>query len=122
MQVEVRLAEHDEEQATPDSVVAALRELMQSEGWRLLREQADREWGPTGMGRRLAEAIETVAAGPNQDYELADTVKRTYGTAQAVMALVKWPEEVIRARTQNQSTPLTSVMDRMRAGLRRRTA
>lgn len=100
-----------------DAVAAALRDLLQSEGWRLLKEQADFEWGPLGMGRRMAEAIEKVPAGPDRSYELAEAAERTYNTAKAVNALIAWPTEALHARTQAQRPPTGSVRERMLASL-----
>lgn len=103
-----------------DPIVGALRDLLQSEGWRLLRAQADQEWGPVGMGRRMAEAIERVAPGPDRAYELAEAAERTYNTARAVNDLVSWPDAELRARTQAQEPVLTTVRDRMLATMRGR--
>lgn len=81
-----------------DPVIGALSDLLQSEGWRLLKTQAEREWGPSGLGRRMSEAIASVGTGPDRQYELGQVAEQTYTTANAVNALIAWPSEELRRR------------------------
>lgn len=80
----------------PDSTLGALRELLVSRGWHLLKVQADREWGPEGYGRRMQEALAKVPAGPDRAYEIADVAERVDATARAVHQIMRWPSEQLR--------------------------
>jgi hypothetical protein len=85
-----------DEQASREEIANALRDLLQSRGWQLLKEQAEREWGPAGYGRRLEEALATVDAGPDRAYAVTETVDRVRATARAVSQILAWPSEQLR--------------------------
>jgi hypothetical protein len=76
---------------TAEEQVAALRDLLASPGWRLVRAFADHEWGPRGYGHRMQEAVTSTPGGAERAYELADAVQRVHQTAAAVNALIAWP-------------------------------
>lgn len=90
----------------PDLIVSALTDLLSSEGWQLLREQAIHEWGATGYGARMKEALSRIPAGPDRAYELARVAEEVDATSNAVNALVAWPSEEIKRRTA-QKEPST---------------
>ena len=96
---------------SPDSLIGALRDLVQSEGWRLLKAQCDTEWGPAGYGRRMQEALAQVPAGPDRAYEIARVAEQVDATARAVNALVTWPTEEIKrlSPSQKSANPLQAL-------------
>lgn len=96
------MADNEDPDGT-ETVVGALRELVQSRGWQLLKEQADREYGPAGYGREMQRALASVPAGPERPYELARLAEQVDNTARAVQALVKWPEEQIAKLTPKKA-------------------
>ena len=83
----------------PDSPLGALRDLVQSPGWALLKAQAEHDWGPAGYGREMQRAIASVASGPDRAYELARIAEQVDATARAVHALMTWPDQQIGALT-----------------------
>lgn len=82
--------DHDQEQP---GTVQALRELVNSSGWQLFREQANREWGPEGFGKRMMEALSRVPNGPDRAWELGQAAEQAKMTAEAVNAIMAWPTE-----------------------------
>lgn len=82
---------------SPANIVAALKDLIQSDGWKLFVAQLEHEWGPAGFGREVQRVTAAIPPGQENAYEIADAVKRVQMTAKAVNDLVKWPEEQIRA-------------------------
>lgn len=99
----------DEEPSDP--VLGALRDLLQSEGWRLLKAQAADEWGPVGYGRQMQRALSAIPNGPDRAYELARVAEQVDATARAVNALIAWPTEELtrRAPTQRSHRPFASL-------------
>lgn len=93
-------------------LLPALRDLMQSAGWQLLKAQAEREWGPVGYGAAMERAIVSIPNGPDRPYELARVAEQVHATAKAVHALMVWPEEQIK-----QLTP-KATSSRWQAGIR----
>jgi hypothetical protein len=89
-------------QIKPGEIAMALRELLASRGWALLEEQIAREWGPAGYGRRMQEAIGSIAPGPDRAYELAAIAERVEATARAVEQIRRWPAEQIKALTPDK--------------------
>lgn len=107
----------DEPEQEPDAPVEtlnALRDLVQSPGWKILAEHVDRVWGPRGYGIEMQRAIANVPQGPDRPYEIARVAEQVENTAQAVMALVRWPgQEIVRLTEKKTSSR------RPFAGLRR---
>ncbi len=87
-------AEEQEQDAV--EALPALRELVQSAGWQLLKAQALAEWGPAGYGREMQRALASVPVGPDRPYELARIAEQVDNTAKAVNALIRWPDEEIK--------------------------
>lgn len=73
----------------------ALQELVQSDGWKILRTHADHDWGPTGYGQRMQEALASVKPGPERDYEIARIAQQVDDTARAVNLLMAYPAQRI---------------------------
>lgn len=78
-----------------EGALAALRDLVQSEGWRLLKDRATVDYGPVGYGHRMQEALNSIPGGPDRPYELARVAEQVDATARAINLLIKWPEEEI---------------------------
>jgi hypothetical protein len=87
----------DSATTTEDPDVAALRDLVQSRGWQLLKARAAQDFGPEGYGRAMQRAIAAVPQGPDRPYELARVAEQVEHTAQAVNTIMSWPEQQIRA-------------------------
>lgn len=94
------------------TVDEALRDLLQSEGWRIFKAAAEHEWGPTGYGRRMQEALSQIPTGPDRAYELARVAEQVDATATAVNKIIAWPSEELRRRSPSQS-PHLSMRDRV---------
>lgn len=99
-----------------DSVAVALRDLVQSEGWRIFKEAVDGEWGPVGYGREMQRALSTIPHGPDRAYELARVAEQVEATAQAVHQILAWPAEELKRRSPAAHKPV-SVRDRAMAAL-----
>lgn len=85
--------------AEEDAIAAALRELVASEGWRVFKDAADREWGPAGYGRAMQHALSSIPHGPDRPYELAQAAERVEATAKAVNEIMAWPSEELKRRS-----------------------
>lgn len=101
----------------PDPIAGALRDLLQSEGWRIFKQAADEQWGAVGYGREMQRALSTVPHGPERHYELARVAEQVEATAQALHRILSWPAEEIKRRTQGERAPAVSVRDRLRQSL-----
>ena len=97
-----------------DPIVSALRDLLQSEGWRIFRTATEHEWGPSGYGRRMQEALTSVGRGPDRAYELGEVAERVDATARAVNALIAWPSDEIarRAPVKKSTAPFAHLRRR----------
>lgn len=69
-----------------------LKDLLTSPGWLLFKEEARKQWGPEGYGRKVSQAI----ANHTGTAALSQAVEIVHATAQEVNALVKWPEDEIK--------------------------
>lgn len=81
-----------------DPIVTALRDLLQSEGWRIFKDAAAASWGPAGYGLEMQRALSTIPHGPDRAYELAQVAEQVDATARAVNQIVTWPAEEISRR------------------------
>lgn len=80
--------------------LAALKDLLQSEGWTLLTAHLDKTWGPVGYGWQMQTALATIPHGPDRAYELARVAEQVDATARAVNDIVAWPLERIHQLTE----------------------
>lgn len=99
-----------------DSITAALRDLVSSEGWRIFKEAAEREWGASGYGREMQHAITAIPHGPDRAYELARVAEQVDATARAVNQIIAWPTEEL-ARRGGQTHKPTGVRERALAAI-----
>lgn len=79
--------------------LAALRELVQSAGWQVLRAYGDKTWGPVGYGWKMHEALATIPAGADRVYEIARVAEQVDATARAVNEIFAYPESRIAQLT-----------------------
>lgn len=86
-----------------DSITVALRDLVQSEGWRIFKQAADAEWGALGYGREMQRAIASVPHGPDRSYELARVAEQVEATAQAVHQILAWPVDELKRRAPKEA-------------------
>lgn len=89
----------------PDAISGALSDMLQSEGWRLLRDQAIKEWGGEGYGRRMKEAIDQIPVGPDRAYEIARVAEQVDATSNAVHQFIAWPSEELKRRVTPKEEP-----------------
>jgi hypothetical protein len=88
-----------------DSVDVALKDLIQSEGWRVFKAAVDNEWGPLGYGREMQRALSSIPPGPDRAYELARVAEQVEATAQAVHQIIAWPTEELKRRSAKTAPP-----------------
>lgn len=69
----------------------ALKDLVESEGWKLLARRAADEWGEVGYGRRMRLAIEQTQQGPDRVYEVARIAEEVTATKRAIDEILNWP-------------------------------
>lgn len=92
---------------------AALKDLLDSEGWKLLARHAADEWGDIGYGQRMKAAVRNVQQGPERVYELARVAEQVDATKAALDEILNWPFQELQrlATTKTKAGPF--------AGLRR---
>lgn len=101
------MSDEPEQEPEPDTsadTLTGLRDLVQSPGWKILAEHVDKVWGPRGYGIEMQRAIANVPQGPDRPYEIARVAEQVENTAQAVMALVRWPGQEIIRLTEKKTT------------------
>lgn len=102
MATDTHIEDHDD---SKDGRIAALRDLLSSPGWQLLREQAAKDWGPAGYGAQMQAALASVPQGPDRAYEIARLAEQLDNTCQAVNRIIAWPtEELHRLEPVKEST------------------
>ena len=95
---------------TPDAQLAALKDLVESDGWKLYLAHVAEAWGPEAFERALDQALD----GADPADETAVT-RRMRDTFKGVRADVTWPETTIAVL----SKPKASVVDDVFARFRR---
>lgn len=93
----------DEARST-DEQVAALKELLQSTGWKMLLEYANELTGPIGYSRSMQRALSSIPAGPDRPYELMRATEQIQAVAQAVTRVTNWPAEALAQLTPKKSS------------------
>lgn len=83
--------------------IAALKDLLESPGWKLLTRHGADEWGEVGYGRRMREGVRNVPQGPERAYELARIAEQVDATKSAIDEILNWPIEELRRLTQPAS-------------------
>jgi len=78
----------------------ALRDLVLSDGWRWLCQQADLEAGPAAYGKRINAAIAAIPAGPNREFEVSAAIDKIHASCEAVNALIAKPKEMLQRLTE----------------------
>lgn len=87
--------EHDED-LTPQTRAAALKEMVQTDGWKLFVAEIEKRHGPAALGNAVMTLTAQIPASADRAYEVAQLVERLQMTCAAVNELLKWPEEQIR--------------------------
>ncbi len=70
----------------------ALEALILSPGWLLFKDEARKQWGPEGYGRKVAQVI----AQHTGTVALAQAVEKVHATTEEINALMRWPEDEIK--------------------------
>lgn len=95
-----------------DPIVSALKDLLQSEGWRIFKDAAAASWGPSGYGMEMQRALSTIPHGPERAYELARVAEQVDATARAVNEIMAWPSQEVSRRLGPK--PRTGPLDHIR--------
>jgi hypothetical protein len=96
----------------PDPIGVALRDLVQSDGWRIFKAAISDQWGAVGYGREMQRAVSSIPHGPDRAYELARVAEQVEAMAQAVNQIMAWPMEELKRRAA--PAPATRPFDRLR--------
>jgi hypothetical protein len=83
-------------------LTAALRDLVQSDGWKWFCQMVDAEFGPPGIARRLNTIRADLPRGPGREFDLTAKVDALYEAADVVNALIKRPKDEIAKMTKKQ--------------------
>lgn len=66
----------------------ALRQLIESDGFRLFLDHVRTQWGAAAINRKTKEALKTLSP---SDHSAA--IQAIHGTAESIVALFAWPED-----------------------------
>lgn len=88
--------------ATSDVHLAALKELVQSDGWKLFADYIDSAWGSTACLEKIDSALKDVDRG--DDNAERSTVAQIRVAARQIQALKEWPKLRIAQLTQSEKT------------------
>lgn len=98
-----------------EATVAAYKELVQSEGWRLfVTELVEPEWGAEACLRKIDDALSTVA--PGEDEHL--TVLQIRAAARQIHKLVQAPADIVARATGQAQKPSRIPFASLRRGTR----
>lgn len=102
----------------PDEIEADdLRTLLASAAWQWFWQEAQREWGPAGYGRKMQAALASVPSGPDRAFELARVAEAVDAQAQAVNALMSRPQaELSRLTQKTKPRPFEGFRRTLRTG------
>jgi hypothetical protein len=87
------------DERSTEEQIAALRELLESTGWKMLLEYANDLTGPIGYSRSMQHALASIPAGPDRPYELMRATEQIQAVAQAVTQVTNWPAEALAQLT-----------------------
>lgn len=93
-------------------LASAIREMLQSEGWKWFCQQVDAEFGPPGIARRLNTIRAELPRGPGREFDLTAKVDALYEAADVVNALIMRPKEHLAKLTPKK--PTTRLYDSFR--------
>lgn len=81
------------------SPAAALRQMVDSEGWSLFLAHVRKEWGQAAQNRKIRAAVEGTDAANH-----SATVQAILGTGEEIVKLFAWPEAEVGAMEQAEKT------------------
>jgi uncharacterized protein with PhoU and TrkA domain len=90
------VATEREEDLTAETRATALKEMVQTDGWKLFVAEIEKRHGPAAVGYAIMSLTAQLPASADRAYEIAQLVERLQMTCAAVNELIKWPEEQIR--------------------------
>lgn len=92
----------------------ALQGLTESEGWRLLCEWYDKEWGPVAFAGKVAHAV----GGGLSETEAVRTLQQTTVALKAVQGMKDWPtQQIAKLKAQREQQLVGPSMSRRGPGL-----
>lgn len=86
----------------------AIAALLTSPGWLLFKDEARKQWGPEGYGRKVSQAI----AEHSGTAALSAAVELVHRSAGEINALVRWPEDELK-KLQAQAQPVEHTLHRV---------
>lgn len=73
----------------------ALRELLESSGWAILKRAIDQQWGPRAYGLKMRALLRQVQ-GDTRQQEVARQADQLEATCNAVDEVIAWPAQRLR--------------------------
>lgn len=87
---------------TPDGEIRALTDLLESDGWALVLQAIEAEWGAEAYAARIDQALATAR---HERRSAEEDIGELGAAARAVKVLVKWPAERISQLRKSQEKP-----------------
>lgn len=91
------------EDRSTEEQIAALKDLLQSTGWKMLLEYANDLTGPIGYSRSVQHALASVPPGPEQAYVVMQKMEQIQAVAEAVTRVTNWPAETLAQLTPKKA-------------------
>lgn len=92
------------EDRSTEEQIAALKDLLQSTGWKMLLEYANDLTGPIGYSRSIQQALAKIPNGPDRPYELMRATEQIQAVAEAVTRVTNWPSEQLAQLTPKKAS------------------
>lgn len=74
---------------TIDRRADALRELCESQGWQMLKDECVRQWGPSACFERLERELSQLPKGDPIAHD--DAVAQVVAVKNAIQSMLEWP-------------------------------
>ena len=105
-------AEDQDRQHDRQHELDALRDLVQSDGWKRYREYIESEWGDSACIRKIDEALRHTPAG--DDAIVDQTVLQIRASARQIMRVIEWPTERLQILRGQKPATTSHPMDLLR--------
>lgn len=99
---------------TPDEERQVLKDLVESDGWKLYMDQMSKAWGAEAFESRLSEELENAIA--EERPALSSTMLATF---KGVRASLRWPEERLRQIRDGVQPQARGALNQMHAAFQR---
>ena len=85
-------------------ILLALQDLTTSPGWLLFKEQARKEWGPEGYGKKIAQVM---ARHADDAVALGMELRKIHTATEEINQLMKWPDLELTKLTPKEPQALS---------------